>query len=385
MGERPLWSPGVSDLEHSPMIRIFFLAFFVSALTTLGVLASAHRHRRWSADDNLSGPQKMHGVAVPRVGGIGLAMGIVAGALMYAWQDRSQWSTVTLMFLCGAPTFFVGLAEDFTKAVRPRWRLVAPAVSGLLGAFLLKAILVRTGWHWFDASFVYPGIALVLTMFTSSGVVNSFNIIDGMNGLASMCAALMLGSIVYISLHVGEYLVASIAIATAGAALGFFVWNYPRGLVFLGDGGAYLLGLMVVECGLMLVYRQREVSPLTPLMIVAYPVFETVFTMYRRKVLRGRPVSMPDGIHLHTLIYRRLMRWAIGADGRAQLTRGNSMTSPFLWVLTSLSVIPAMLWWQSTPMLAFCLLAFVLIYLRVYWQLVRFRTPWWMAVLRGPR
>jgi UDP-N-acetylmuramyl pentapeptide phosphotransferase/UDP-N-acetylglucosamine-1-phosphate transferase len=367
------------------MIWIVLLSFFASAIVTLGVVASAHRHRRWSADDDILGPQKMHADAVPRVGGIGLAVGIVGGALLLGVQQPDLLSNVVLMLLCGAPTLVVGLLEDFTKSVQPRWRLMAPAFSGLLGAFLLKAILVRTGWHWFDASFVYPGIALVLTMFTSSGVVNSFNIIDGMNGLASMCAALMLGAIAYVALRCNELLVGGIALATAGSALGFFVWNYPRGLIFLGDGGAYLLGLMVVESGLMLVYRQRQVSPLAPLMIVAYPVFETIFTMYRRKVLRGRPVSMPDGIHLHTLIYRRLMRWAIGTDARAALTRGNSMTSPFLWVLTSISVVPAMIWWDNTPMLAVCLVAFVLIYLRVYWQLVRFRTPWWMTKLRGPR
>ena len=367
------------------MIWILLLSFFVSAVVTLLVVASSHRHQAWSADHDLSGPQKMHGAAVPRVGGIGLAAGIAAGALMLGALQPHLFRSTMLMLLCGSPTLVVGLIEDFTKAVRPRWRLLAPAVSGLLGAFLLKAILVRTGWHWFDASFIYPGIALVLTMFVSSGVVNSFNIIDGMNGLASMCSALMLGAIAYVALRCDDQMVGGVALATAGAALGFFVWNYPRGLIFLGDGGAYLLGLMVVESGLMLVYRQRGVSPLAPMMIVMYPVFETIFTMYRRKVLRGRPVSMPDGIHLHTLIYRRLMRWALGSDGRAALTRGNSMTSPFLWVLTSLSVVPAMIWWDNTEMLALCMVLFVVIYLRVYWQLVRFRTPWWMTALRGRR
>ncbi len=365
------------------MIWILLLAFFASAISTLFVVASAHRHRRWSADDDLAGPQKMHVLAVPRVGGIGLGVGITAGALMLTVLEPQYLRPTLLMLLCGSPTLVVGLVEDFTKSVQPRWRLLAPALSGLLGAFLLKAILVRTGWHWFDGSFVYPGIALVLTMFTSSGVVNSFNIIDGMNGLASMCSALMLGAIAYIALHLDDTMVGGLALATAGAALGFFVWNYPSGLIFLGDGGAYLLGLMVVELGLMLIYRDRSVSALAPLMIVMYPVFETVFTMYRRKVLRGRPISMPDGIHLHTLIYRRLMRWAIGADGRAALTHGNSMTSPFLWVLTSISVVPAMIWWDNTPMLALCMLVFILIYLRIYWQLVRFRTPWWMTTLRG--
>ena len=365
------------------MTWILLLSFFASAIVTLLVVASAHRHGRWSADHDLSGPQKMHGAAVPRVGGLGLAAGITAGALLLTVFHPQLFRSTMLMLLCGSPTLVVGLIEDITKTVRPRWRLLAPAVSGLLGAFLLKAILVRTGWHWFDASFVYPGIALVLTMFTSSGVVNSFNIIDGMNGLASMCAAMMLGAIAYIALRGEDYMVAGMALATAGAALGFFVWNFPRGLIFLGDGGAYLLGLMVAELGLMMIYRNRGISALAPLMIVMYPVFETVFTMYRRKVLRGRPVSMPDGIHLHTLIYRRLMRWALGSDGRAALTRGNSMTSPFLWVLTSLSVVPAMIWFNDTSMLLLSMVVFVVIYLRVYWQLVRFRTPWWMRLLGG--
>jgi UDP-N-acetylmuramyl pentapeptide phosphotransferase/UDP-N-acetylglucosamine-1-phosphate transferase len=325
----------------------------------------------------------MHVDAVPRVGGIGLAAGIVVGLAMLVWEQPDLWKVSLLLCLCAAPTLGFGLTEDFTKGVSPRRRLVATALSGLLGAYLLDAILVRTGWGWFDSWFVYPGVTLLLTMFTVAGVVNSFNIIDGMNGLASMCTALMMAAMAYIALQVGDTLVAGIALATLGAALGFFIWNYPRGLIFLGDGGAYLLGLIVVELGFMLLYRNPAVSPLAPLVLVAYPVFETVFTMYRRKVIRGRPVSMPDGIHLHTLIYRRLMRWAVGKDDPAALTRGNSMTSPYLWVLTSVSVVPAAIWWNNTPMLALTIVVFVAVYLRLYWQIVRFRTPAWMTRVVG--
>ena len=363
------------------MHLVLLFSFLCSAVATLLVIASAHRHRRWSADHDLDGPQKVHAEVVPRIGGLGLAIGIAGGAVLLAWLRPTLAHAILLMSLCAAPTLAMGLAEDFTKSVRPRWRLLAPAVSGLLGALLLKAVFVRTGWHVFDSSLVFPGIALALTMFTSSGVVNAFNIIDGMNGLASMCAALMLAAEAYIALRCADALIAGLAIATIGATLGFFVWNFPRGLIFLGDGGAYLLGLVVVELGLMLVYRNPGVSPLAPVMIVAYPVFETLFTMYRRKVIRGRPVSMPDGIHLHTLIYRRLMRWAIGVDMRASVIRGNSMTSPFLWVLTSLAIIPAGLWWDDTTMLALSLLVFVALYLRVYWQIVRLKTPRWMSWL----
>ena len=364
------------------MIWILVLSFCGSTIATLMVVASTHRHGRWSADHDLTGPQKMHGHAVPRVGGIGLAVGMVCGAAALVAVQHNLLRAVALLTLCAVPTIAVGLAEDITKAVRPRWRLLAPALSGLLGAFLLKAILVRTGWNWLDASFVYPGIALVLTMFTSSGVVNSFNIIDGMNGLASMCSALMMAAIAYIALQVNDTLVGGLALAALGSSLGFFVWNYPRGLIFLGDGGAYFLGFYVAELAILLLHRNPAVSPMFPLLVCIYPVFETVFSIYRRRVLRQVPPSMPDGIHLHSLIYRRVMRWAVGNRSAKALTRRNSMTSPYLWLLCMLSVFPAVLFWDDTLVLSLSLLLFALSYLVLYWRIVRFKVPRWLVFRR---
>jgi hypothetical protein len=113
--------------------------------------------------------------------------------------------------------------------------------------------------------------------------------------------------------------------------LGFFVWNFPAGLIFLGDGGAYFLGFWSPNSILLLV-RNPEVSPLFPLLVCIYPVFETLFSIYRRRSCAPCRRSMPDGIHLHSLIYRRVMRWAVGDRSAKALTRRNSMTSPVLWV-----------------------------------------------------
>jgi UDP-N-acetylmuramyl pentapeptide phosphotransferase/UDP-N-acetylglucosamine-1-phosphate transferase len=365
------------------MIWVLVLSFVVCASVTLLVIASAHRHERWSADHDRSGPQKMHVNVVPRVGGVGLAAGILAGGAALGWFHPDLWKSIGLLCVCAAPTAAFGLIEDFTKSVSPRRRLVATALSGLLGALLLNAIVIRTGWSWFDGLLAYSGFALAATMFTVAGVVNSINIIDGMNGLASMCMAMMMAALCYIAFQVGDTFVAGLALATLGAAMGFFIWNYPRGLIFLGDGGAYMLGLIFAELGIMLIWRNPAVSPLAPLVLVTYPVFETLFTMYRRKIIRGRPVSLPDGIHLHTLIYRRMMRWAVGSRDAAALTRGNSMTSPYLWVLSSVSVAPAAIWWNNTPVLAITMLVFVMVYLRLYWKIVRFKTPGWMSRVVG--
>lgn len=323
----------------------------------------------------------MHTQVVPRIGGLCIASGLLAGVLpLLTGEANVVLHQALLLLMCALPAFGLGLVEDFTKAVSPRRRLFGAAVSGLLAIWLLNAVLVRTSMEFLDwAITAWFPLAVFLTVFYVAGLVNAVNLIDGLNGLASMSVALMLAALCYVAFQVNDLLVASVALATLGATLGFFVWNYPRGLIFLGDGGAYLLGFLLAELGLLLVARNPLVSPFAPLLLVAYPVFETVFTMYRRKVLQGRPVSQPDGVHLHTLIYRRQMRWTRRGAKHSSQIRRNSMTSPYLWALNALAVLPVTLWWHHTSALVLSLFAFFLAYLWIYWRIVRFQTPSWMT------
>jgi UDP-N-acetylmuramyl pentapeptide phosphotransferase/UDP-N-acetylglucosamine-1-phosphate transferase len=362
------------------MIWIFLVAFACSAIATLGVVASAQRHSSWSADNDLSGPQKMHVKIVPRVGGLGIVAGLCGGLALAMWAPGDLRTGTLLMLACMVPAFGSGIWEDFTKSISPRRRMVALALSGLLGVLLLDGKFTHTGWAFFDELIASHGLLWlggVGAVFAVTGISNSVNIIDGMNGLASMCATMMATALAWIAWQVGDDLVCGVALATVGATLGFFVWNFPRGLVFLGDGGAYLLGFIVAELGILLTTRHPNVSMLSPLLMVAYPVFETLFTMYRRRYIHERPMTQPDGSHLHTLIYRRLKR---GAEAS---TRANSSTSPYLWLLNAVAVIPATVWWSNTPALALSLAAFVLVYLDLYWRIVRFRSPRWMAWRRA--
>ncbi len=367
------------------MVWIFLASFVCATLASLGVLASAHRHASWSADSDLTGPQKMHVEAVPRVGGVAIFAGVLGGGAATAWLQPAFSLPVLLLLACMLPAFLSGLWEDFTESMSPNRRLVAVALAGLLGVLLLDATIVRTGWIAFDTMIAANGLMSIGAggaVLAATGIANAVNIIDGMNGLASMCAALMACGLAIVAWRVGDLFVCGLALSTLGAALGFFVWNYPRGLVFLGDGGAYLLGFIIAELGILLTERNREVSMLMPLLLMAYPIFETLFTMYRRR-RRGAPMTQPDGIHLHTLIYRRLMRGTIDAHGVAHPTRGNSRTSPYLWLLSLVAIVPAIVWWNSTPALATSLLVFVLVYLDLYWRIVTFRTPGWLGASRA--
>ncbi len=253
------------------------------------------------------------------------------------------------------------------------------AVSALLAVWLLNAVVTHTDVPGLDWIFSWPVAAVVLTVFGVAGFTNSINIIDGFNGLASMCVVIMLAALCYVAFQTDDWLVATLALAGIGGVLGFFVWNFPAGLIFLGDGGAYFLGFFVAEVAILLLARNPgDVSPLFPLLACIYPVFETIFSIYRRKFLRDMPPTMPDGIHLHSLIYRRMMRWAVGNRSAKALARRNSMTSPYLWCLCMLSVIPAVLFWNNTAALAGFLILFGFSYIALYWRIVRFKAPRWM-------
>lgn len=333
-----------------------------------------------SCDRDFSKPQKFHAVPVPRIGGIGIMLGLLAAAAGMASVMAPESSVVGLLLLaCALPAFLSGVIQDLTEAVTPRGRLIATACSAILAFFLMNAAITRTGIPGVDWFVTFTAGSLFITILAVSGIANAVNIIDGFNGLASMCIALMLTALAFVAFKVDDPLIGSLAMGGIGAVLGFFVWNFPSGKIFLGDGGAYFLGFFVSELSILLLQRNPgEISPLFPLLVCIYPVFETLFSVYRRCWLRDKPPLGPDGIHLHSLIYRRVLRWTVGHRDDRSVILGNSLTSPYLWVLCMLSVIPATLFFGNSLLLTIFIVGFGAGYVFLYWRIVRFRSPRWL-------
>jgi len=360
------------------MLALIF-GFLVSTLLTLVLIRSSRSHGRFSADHDTSGPQKFHARPVPRIGGIGIFSALASWMVVAFWAQPTVASEGALLMACGLPAFGAGLIEDLTKRVTPRVRLLATAFAAGLAVWSLDAVITHSTIPGLDWMLAYAAGAALVTVFVVAGVANAVNIIDGFNGLASMCVLMMLISLAYVAFQVGDLFIFSWALVGAGAMFGFFIWNFPAGLIFLGDGGAYFVGFLLAELSILLLHRHPQVSPMFPLLICIYPVFETIFSIYRRRVLREVSPGLPDGIHLHSLIYRRVARWAVGDRSAKALTRRNSMTSPYLWALCMLSVIPAVLFWDNTPVLYLFILLFGVTYVRLYWRIVRFKSPRWMV------
>lgn len=357
----------------------FLISFVLATLFTLLILRLSKKYKA-ALDKDLSGVQKVHAQAVPRVGGLAIYCAAIITGAITMWRLPAIAEPATLLMLCASVAFVGGIVEDFTGAVSVLRRLLLTLLAALLGYLLIEAKVTHVGLNIVDWALKHPLISLPITVFLVAGIANAVNLIDGFNGLASVVSICMLVSLAYVGLQVADPLVVTTALILAGATAGFFVWNYPGGLIFLGDGGAYLLGFSLAELAVLLVARNHEVSPWYAALLLIYPAFETVFSVYRRFYLRKQSPGMPDGIHLHSLIFRRVVRWTVGERDARALTRRNSLTAPYLWLLSLLAVGPATLFWNNTPVLmCFCLL-FICSYVWLYARLVRFKAPRWMII-----
>jgi UDP-N-acetylmuramyl pentapeptide phosphotransferase/UDP-N-acetylglucosamine-1-phosphate transferase len=356
------------------------LAFLTSLSFTSLLVFSDHLHMSVSGDHDLDGVQKFHYCPVPRIGGCAIFISLFSVLLLGLYRGTDWFGQLAILLAASLPAFLAGLLEDFTKQVSGFFRLFATMIAAIPAYYFLDAGIVRLDLPYLDLLIKIPFISLCFTMLAVAGVANAFNIIDGFNGLASVVAIVIFSGLAYVSFLVGDWFLVVSNIGMIGACSGFLIWNYPRGLIFLGDGGAYFIGFMVAELSILLIVRHPTVSIWFPLMLCMYPVFETLFTMYRRAFVKGTQLSLPDRIHLHTLIYRRVVRLPLNKDILQYKVQRNALTAPYLWVISSFAAIPAVVFWNNSFILFIFVIVFSVSYVFIYKMIVNFKVPSWLVI-----
>jgi UDP-N-acetylmuramyl pentapeptide phosphotransferase/UDP-N-acetylglucosamine-1-phosphate transferase len=346
------------------------ISFVAAALAGLLLVLTRALHQRYTLDPISDFRRKIHTASAPRIGGLALVAGFLAGA--FALEPESRDAAIALA-LCGLPALLGGLGEDFTRKSSSTLRLTLTFTAAAIAFFVLDAGI--TDLHLPGSSWIlsFAVSSLLFTMFAVGGLAHGINIVDGLNGLAGFTSLLILSAIAGIANHVGDTAIAQIAILVATSVAGFLVWNFPRGALFLGDGGSYFLGFLIAELAVLLVHRNSDVSPWFALTVLAYPVCETLFSSFRRR-MRGRGAMEADGLHLHTLVYKRLVRRG-GKGGTSQ----NSLAAVYLAVLCAAVSLPAMVVWDNTLALQAIAGAFVALYVILYRGLVRFHFALWLS------
>ena len=273
----PPWAPSIADAALSwgtvPAWLRYLIAFLIPLVATLILTPMAGRLAgRFDVMDRPGG-HKTHMGATPYLGGVAVA----GGLLLVGWLSAGA-SGQLLVVVGGALVLgFVGLLDD-VQPVSPWIRLAYQIVA----AIALWLVGVRAGV--FDATW----IDLPITVLWVVAVTNAFNFIDNMDGIAAGVAIASALGIAAIAGYNGDYLVTSLALATAGAALGFLRYNIPPARIFLGDAGSMLLGFMIAALILKLDLPVGPSAPrvLSTVLLAGVPLFDLSVVVIAR--LRDR-------------------------------------------------------------------------------------------------
>lgn len=296
--------------------------------TSLALVCTENVHGRLTFDSGY-GIQKCHSGPTPRVGGLALYAGLVIAWLVANGASRALHE---VLLLAGLPALVSGLWEDVSKRGSIFMRLAATFISGLVACALAGTWLTRLFVPGLDGLLQFAPVAIVVTALCIAGVANSINIIDGSHGLAGGTVVVSLAALAAIAWQVGDGALAATAIAAACAVVGFLLVNFPWGRLFLGDSGAYLAGFVLAWIAVLLPMRNPQVSPWASLLVCAYPVTETLYSIGRR-VAQRRSATLPDHMHLHSLLRLRVSQAFPRWEPRFQ----NAASSPILWLITAVA------------------------------------------------
>ncbi|WP_158590401.1 MraY family glycosyltransferase [Noviherbaspirillum cavernae] len=364
-------------MAFQDIVGIIAIAALASCVVSLLIVLTQAWHGSLSLDKDVAGVQKFHKKPVPRIGGVALVAGVVT-AIVYGAFDESpriqQVGTVALLklLLASMPAFLAGLLEDMTKRVSVMARLLAAFASALLACWLLGAWLPRLDTWGFDQLLRFTPFAIAVTMIAVAGVSNSINIIDGFHGVAGSAAVIILAALGFLAWQADDMLVTRIALMGIGAAIGFLMVNYPTGRLFMGDGGAYFLGFWIAETAVLLVARNPSINAWQVLAVCAYPVIEVMYSIYRRKIIRKMSPGDPDRLHLHTLIYRRVVCQIIPRNDAYPWIRNSAVACVVASIVATMT-LGAVHFGDGAIAAPLIVLGEVLLYMALYTRLVRGR------------
>jgi UDP-N-acetylmuramyl pentapeptide phosphotransferase/UDP-N-acetylglucosamine-1-phosphate transferase len=337
-------------------------------VATLLVCVSLVLTKRWHGHltlDHLTGVQKFHTEATPRIGGLAILLGLLV-SLTYASPEL--YALLKPLLIASLPAFAFGFFEDITKRVSIRERLLACMASGILAWWLTGYGVNRLGIWGLDAMLAFTPLVALLTAFAVGGLANAVNMIDGFHGLAVGVAMIGLSAIGMIAYSSGDLGLAKLALTVFCVCLGFFCVNFPTGKIFLGDGGSYLLGFILGWMSILLVARNQAVSPFTAVLVCGLPILEAGFSMVRR-VRRGQHVGHPDRLHLHSLVKTRIARKTLG--GMPKYIQ-NASVSPLMWLIAAVPASISLFTWWDNLLSGLVFGASALGYLLIYRRLTKF-------------
>jgi UDP-GlcNAc:undecaprenyl-phosphate/decaprenyl-phosphate GlcNAc-1-phosphate transferase len=297
----------------------------------LRVLANPDKERRF------------HPEPVPLLGGVAVYIALATGLIVALWMDRFRHPDLErlcwVLIPAAALACLFGTIDDCCN-LRSRAKLLLQFVAALVitsAGFSVNFVIVF-GYH---IELGWWGVPLTVGWLI--GCINALNLIDGLDGLASVVGLSTTTMMGIIAVSMGNTHVAVASMILTAALAGFLVFNRPPASIFLGDSGSTLIGLFIGVLGIQGSLKSSATLSITaPVVLMTLPMFDVLMAVVRRK-LSGRPLALGDREHIHhCLLERGLGPWQVlGILGAICLTTGAAATAATVFRMDALAWIIA--------------------------------------------
>ena len=251
-------------------------------------LASSIREQHW-----------LHEFKAVRHGGLC----VISVFTLFGLTNDAVANEITFAIVFSAvPLLIAGFLEDIGVKLRPYIRLAAAFLGASIAVNSFEYSITYIGVPWLDHFLLINSVSIMFTVFATATLSHSFNLIDGLNGLASGTALIALLTFNLVAIDLQSFELRYPASLLMFSLAGFLLINLITGRVFLGDAGAYFLGHCVAWFSVITANLNPDVSPWFFVVICIVPIADTVTSITRRLIERKSPAT-PDNQHFHHIVY----------------------------------------------------------------------------------
>lgn len=303
-----------------------FIIIFISQIILFFVIEKLNIKNFFAKYSSI---QKIHDGEVLRIGGLFYFLPLI---LLYFFNENFRQSYFNPVILCCSIIFVSTLIEDIKHTLSAKFRLLILFIGSLIFVLITDLPEIKiSNLIINDQNIILYELLFVLSLML---IMNGFNFIDGLNGLSSFNFIVVLFNIFFLADLNQDVDIINLVILLFSLSIFFLILNFPFGKFFLGDSGSYLYAFLSGTLVIVLFQRNPELPSLLALLILAYPITETIFSIFRKIINKFSPME-PDNLHLHHLIYGRLTGSKIFKNNLAALLMLPFWFGPFLLILVS--------------------------------------------------
>ncbi|MGM0419969.1 MAG: MraY family glycosyltransferase [Bacillota bacterium] len=271
------------------LVQVFLISLIITYVTTPIVRRLAIKFK--VVDE--PGRRRINIKPVPNLGGIAIYLGFTTAVLFGSSSGLER----TGIIFGGTLIMLIGVIDDLVE-LSPRVKLLGQTLAA--GVLILAGVSIQFISNPFSEGMFYLGwFAIPVTLLWIVGVTNTVNLVDGLDGLAAGVSTIAAVTLLVVSLQEGQVLTAILTAALAGSSLGFLRFNFYPARIFMGDGGAMMIGYILAAVSIIGALKSAAAMTLfVPVLALGIPIFDTAFAIVRRLYYK-QPIGRADNGHLH--------------------------------------------------------------------------------------